>query len=161
MSSNTKKIYYNDLLPEDENKEKPVHFKGIVIPDECGKAEKYELTAILFEDEDDTSREKTKYKVYVTEEDFTNDVPFTTFEGNMDPEILLWPDDEHEDIGFCHYALAEKGYVEKTKDGENAIIISKAVSLDTEWFKAEIDISECSIDKLKEIRMTDKEVILN
>ena len=77
---------------------------GIVIPEECGKAEEYELTAIMYQDENSDAAEE-EYQVFITEDDYNEGKAFTVLNANMNPEILLYPDENHEGIGCLEYDL--------------------------------------------------------
>ena len=105
---------------------------GIAIPEECGKADMYEITAIMYHD-DNSDAGETEYQVFITKEDFEKSTPFATIKANMNPEILLYPDEEHEGIGFLQYDLVESEQVDVT-GGLNAIIVSEVVNdSDTRW----------------------------
>ncbi len=77
---------------------------GIVIPEECGKAEEYELTAIMYYDENSDAAEE-EYQVYITENDYNDGKAFAVLNANMNPEILLYPDEDHEGIGCLEYEI--------------------------------------------------------
>jgi len=113
------------LLESEELKEK--NTTGIVIPEECGRAEKYEITAIMYHNENSEEKD-VEYKIYITEKDFENSTPFATIQANMNLEILLYPDDEHEGIGCLEYDLVENERIIKNDAGENIIIISNIVN---------------------------------
>lgn len=111
-------------------------YKGIEIPTECGSAEMYELLAILFTDENATTTEK-KYNVYVTREDFTEGKLFTTIGANMNPELLLYPDVEHEGMGCLQYDLVEAEYVELDANEIPSLVVSDIVGWsDTTWIES-------------------------
>ena len=61
---------------------------GIMIPEECGKADKYELTAIMY-NEEDADGPVNEYSVFIVSEDYEENKPFTTIKGNMNPTLLL------------------------------------------------------------------------
>ncbi len=84
---------------------------GIEIPKECGKAEKYKATIILYDNEK-SEREEVEYKIYITEKDFENSTPLITIQANMNPEIQFYPDDG-EDVSYMYYDLEETGSVIK------------------------------------------------
>ena len=62
--------------------------KGIKIPKECGKAEKYELTAIMYHDEN-VDAEMKECTVFITEEDYKDGKIFVTVSGNMNPKRVV------------------------------------------------------------------------
>lgn len=105
-----------------EDKKKVV---GIMIPDECGKADKYELTAIMYYDESSVETEK-EYNVFITKEDYEANKPFTSIKSNMNPTLLLFPDDDNRGIGCFTYDLVEAGLID-SQDGMNAIVVSEVV----------------------------------
>lgn len=51
--------------------------RGIEIPENCGRAEKYETTAILYHDENKDAPMK-ECKIFITEEDYKDNKPFIT-----------------------------------------------------------------------------------
>ena len=115
---------------------------GIVIPEECGKAEKYELTAIMYHDEDSDAAEE-EYQVYITEDDYNDDKAFAVFNANMNPEILLYPDEEHEGIGCLEYDLVENERISLSQNGKKSIVLSKVLSeSESKWIKAADDNSD-------------------
>ena len=119
---------------------------GIAIPEECGKADMYEITAILYHD-DNSDVDETEYQVFITKEDFEKSTPFATIKANMNPEILLYPDEEHEGMGFLQYDLVELERVSSVDD-LNVIIVSEVVNdSDTKWIISESDYAiHCSMD---------------
>jgi len=118
-----------------EDKKKVV---GIMIPEECGKADKYELTAIMYYDESSIETEK-EYKVFITKEDYEANKPFTSIKSNMNPTLLLFPDDDNRGIGCFTYDLVEAGLID-SQDGVNAIVVSEAVNAsDTVWKSNEVE----------------------
>lgn len=98
---------------------------GIAIPEECGKADMYEITAIMYYD-DNSDVAETEYQVFITKEDFEKLTPFATIKANMNPEILLYPDEEHEGMGFLQYDLVELGRTQMTNEGL-ALLIEMAI----------------------------------
>ena len=110
---------------------------GIMIPEECGKADKYELTAIMYNAEGADEPEKG-YSVFITTEDYEENKVFTTIKGNMNPTLLLFPDDANEGMGSLEYDLVEAGLVH-TQDAVNAIVVSEVVNAsDTVWQNSEV-----------------------
>ena len=111
---------------------------GILIPEECGKADKYELTAIMYNVESTDGPEK-EYKVFITTEDYEENKLFTTLKGNMNPTLLLFPDEANEGMGCLEYDLVEAGLVHAQAD-VNAIIVSEVVNAsDTVWENGEVE----------------------
>lgn len=130
---------------------------GIAIPEECGKAEMYEITAIMYHD-DNSDMEESEYQIFITKEDFEKSAPFATIKANMNPEILLYPDEEHEVIGFLQYDLVESEHVDVT-GGLNAIIVSEVVNdSDTKWIMSE---NSCADVKAYTVRMNDEEITID
>ena len=114
---------------------------GIVIPEECGKAEEYELTDIMYHDENSDAAEE-EYHVYITENDYNDGKAFAVLNANMNPEILLYPDEDHEGIGCLEYDLVENERISLTEDGKKAIIISKVLAeSESKWILAAVDNS--------------------
>ena len=114
------------------------NFKGIEIPVECGRAEIYELTAILFSDKNSEEPIK-KHLVYITKEDYENNKVFATIEANMNPEILLFPDDEHEGEGCLQYDLVETERIKYNSENVPVIIVEDVVNdSDTSWIRGEM-----------------------
>lgn len=112
--------------------------EGIMIPEECGKADKYELTAILY-NETDVDEQGKEFTVFITREDYEDNNPFTTIKGNMNPTLLLFPDEENVGMGSLEYDLVEAGLIHK-QDDVNAIVVSEAVNAsDTVWVNSELD----------------------
>lgn len=114
---------------------------GIVIPEECGKAEEYELTAIMYRDENSDAAEE-EYQVFITEDDYNEGKAFAVLNANMNPEILLYPDEDHEGIGCLEYDLVENERISLTEDGKKGIIISKVLAeSESKWIMAVVDSS--------------------
>ena len=131
---------------------------GIAIPEECGKAEMYEITAIMYHD-DNTDKEESEYQIFITKEDYEKSTPFATIKANMNPEILLYPDEEHEVIGFLQYDLVESEKVTIAKDESKAIIISDVVNdSETKWNMSEVDYSNV---QAKTVKMNDEEISID
>lgn len=127
---------------------------GIAIPEECGKADMYEITAIMYHD-DNSDKQESEYQIFITKEDFEKATPFATIMANMNPEILLYPDEEHEGIGFLHYDLVELERV-SVVDDLNVIIVSEVVNdSDTKWIISEGDYASV---KAKTVKMNDEEI---
>ena len=127
---------------------------GIAIPKECGKADMYEITAIMYHD-DNSDAGETEYQVFITKEDFEKSAPLATIKANMNPEILLYPDEEHEGMGFLQYDLVESERVDTTGD-INAIVVSEIVDdSDTKWIMPENDYTGI---EAKLVRMNDEEI---
>ena len=130
---------------------------GIAIPEECGKAEMYEITAIMYHD-DNTDKEESEYQIFITKEEYEKSTPFATIKANMNPEILLYPDEEREGIGFLQYDLVESEQVDVT-GGLNAIIVSEVVNdSDTRWIMSENSYADV---KAKTVRMNDEEITID
>ena len=130
---------------------------GIAIPEECGKADMYEITAIMYHD-DNSDKEESEYQIFITKEDYEKSTPFATIKANMNPEILLYPDEEHEGIGFLQYDLVESEQVDVT-GGLNAIIVSEVVNdSDTRWIMSENSYADV---KAKTVRMNDEEITID
>ena len=109
---------------------------GIVIPEECGKAEEYELTAIMYRDENSDAVEE-EYQVFITEDDYNEGKAFAVLNANMNPEVLLYPDEDHEGIGCLEYDLVENERISLTEDGKKGIIISKVLAeSESKWIMA-------------------------
>lgn len=131
---------------------------GIAIPEECGKADMYEITAIMYHD-DNSDAGETEYLVFITKEDFEKSTPFATIKSNMNPEILLYPDEEHEGMGFLQYDLMESEKVTIAKDESKAIIISNVVNdSETKWNMSEVDHSNV---QAKTVKMNDEEISID
>lgn len=131
---------------------------GIAIPEECGKADMYEITAIMYHD-DNSDAGETEYQVFITKEDFEKSTPFATIKANMNPEILLYPDEEHEGMGFLQYDLVESERVAVARDETKAIIISDVVDdSDTKWIMSEVDYSNT---QAKIVKMNNEEISVN
>ena len=129
---------------------------GIAIPEECGKADMYEITAIMYHD-DNSDAGETEYQVFITKEDFEKSTPFATIKANMNPEILLYPDEEHEGMGFLQYDLVESERVDTTGD-INAIVVSEIVDdSDTKWIMPKNDYTGI---EAKFVRMNEEEIMV-
>lgn len=112
--------------------------EGIMIPEECGKADKYEFTAITY-NEEDADEPVNEYSVFIVSKDYEENKPFTTIKGNMNPTLLLFPDEENAGMGSLEYDLVEAGLIHK-QDDVNAIIVSEVVNAsDTVWINSELD----------------------
>ena len=110
---------------------------GIMIPEECGKADKYELTAIMY-NEEGTDGTVNEYSVFIASEDYEENKPFTTIKGNMNPTLLLFPDEENVGMGSLEYDLVEAGLIHK-QDDVNAIVVSEVVNAsDAVWINSEL-----------------------
>ena len=146
-----KKINSEVMLQENEESKKK-GILGIVIPEECGKAEKYEITAIMYHS-DYTDAKSIEYKIFITEKDFENGTPFATIQANMNPEILLYPDEENEGIGCLEYNLVENEKIIQNDAGENAIVISNIVNdSESQWIMNVTDNSAYINVEAKTIR---------
>lgn len=111
---------------------------GIMIPEECGKAEKYELTAIMYNVEGADEPEK-EYSVFISSEDYEENKVFTIIKSNMNPTLLLFPDEANEGMGCLEYDLVDAGLVHIQGD-VNAIVVSEVVNAsDTVWENGEVD----------------------
>lgn len=111
---------------------------GIMIPEECGKAEKYELTAIMYNVEGADESEK-EYSVFISTEDYEENKVFTIIKSNMNPTLLLFPDEANEGMGCLEYDLVDAGLVHIQGD-VNAIVVSEVVNAsDTVWENGEVD----------------------
>lgn len=111
---------------------------GIMIPEECGKAEKYELTAIMYNVEGADEPEK-EYSVFISTEDYEENKVFTIIKSNMNPTLLLFPDEANEGMGCLEYDLVDAGLVHIQSD-VNAIVVSEVVNAsDTVWENGEVD----------------------
>lgn len=111
---------------------------GIMIPEECGKAEKYELTAIMYNVEGADEPEK-EYSVFISTEDYEENKVFTIIKSNMNPTLLLFPDEANEGMGCLEYDLVDAGLVHIQGD-VNAIVVSEVVNAsDTVWENGEVD----------------------
>lgn len=111
---------------------------GIMIPEECGKAEKYELTAIMYNVEGADEPEK-EYSVFISTEDYEESKVFTIIKSNMNPTLLLFPDEANEGMGCLEYDLVDAGLVHIQGD-VNAIVVSEVVNAsDTVWENGEVD----------------------
>ena len=111
---------------------------GILIPEECGKADKYELTAIMYNVEGTDETEK-EYSVFITTEEYEENKVFTTIKGNMNPTLLLFPDEANEGMGCLEYDIVEAGLVH-IQDNVNVIVVSEIVNAsDTTWKNSEVE----------------------
>ncbi len=118
-----------------EDKKKVV---GIMIPEECGKADKYELTAIMYFSEGIEEAVK-EYSVFITEEDYEENKIFTSILSNMNPTLLLFPDEVNAGMGSLEYDLVEAGLIH-TENDVNAIVVSEIVNAsDTVWNSSEVE----------------------
>ncbi|MCR5728554.1 MAG: hypothetical protein K6G24_13950 [Lachnospiraceae bacterium] len=130
-----------EMVPLENEELKKRNTIGIVIPEECGRAENYEITAIMYHDENSEEKD-VEYKIYITEKDFENSTPFATIQANMNPEILLYPDEENEGTGCLEYDLVETGRIVKNEADENIIIISNIVNdSESQWIMTVTDTS--------------------
>lgn len=112
--------------------------KGIEIPEKCGRAEKYELTAILYHDENKDAPMK-ECKIFITEEDYKDNKPFITVSGNMNPTLLLFPDEYNIGIGCLTYDLVDAELIDPYDDA-CAVVVSKVVNAsDTVWRSSDVD----------------------
>ena len=105
--------------------------KGIEIPVECGKVECTDAIFIMYQD---MSKEQlgSKYNVYITEEDFKDKKPFTSFISNMNPMVVVYEKEEASDgKQFVDWCLAD---VEAIIEGDSdyAIIVTK-MGFDYKW----------------------------
>ena len=113
--------------------------KGIKIPKECGKAEKYELTAIMYHDEN-VDAEMKECTVFITEEDYKDGKIFVTVSGNMNPTLVLFPDEYNIGIGYLEYDLVEAGLTRSYREDGYAVVVSKVVNAtDTVWSNSDVD----------------------
>ena len=113
--------------------------KGIKIPEECGKAEKYALTAIMYHDEN-ADNEMKECAVFITEEDYEDNKIFVTVSGNMNPTLVLFPDEYNIGIGCWKYDLVDAELVYPYREDGYAVVVSKVVNdTDTVWTKSEVD----------------------
>lgn len=113
--------------------------KGIEIPEKCGRADKYEITAILYHDENEEALMR-ECKIFITEEDYKDNKPFITVSGNMNPTLLLFPDEYNIGIGCLTYDLVEAELVHCYDEGACAVVVSKVVNAsDTVWKDSEVD----------------------
>ena len=111
---------------------------GIMIPEECGKADKYELTAIMYNVEGADEPEK-EYSVFISTEDYEENKVFTTLNGNMNHTLLLFPDEANEGMGCLEYDLVDAGLVH-TQGDVNAIVVSEVVNAsDTVWENGKVE----------------------
>ena len=113
--------------------------KGIKIPKECGKAEKYKLTAIMYHDEN-VDTEMKECAIFITEEDYEDNKIFVTVSGNMNPTLLLFPDEYNIGIGYLEYDLVEAGLTRPYREDGYAVVVSKVVNAaDTVWSNSDVD----------------------
>ena len=112
---------------------------GIAIPEECGKVNMYEISAILYHD-DNSDMAETEYQVFITKEDFEKSAPFATIKANMNPEILLYPDEEHRMVNYL--------FERKHKDGTWVPVPEQSCILAGEDCDYE-ELSEEENDKIK------------
>ena len=113
--------------------------KGIKIPEVCGRAEKYELTAIMYHDEN-AEAEMKECAIFITEEDYKDNKIFVTVSGNMNPALILFPDEYNDGIGCFEYDLVEAELTRPYRVDGYAIVISTVVNAsDTVWTKSEVD----------------------
>ena len=82
---------------------KEKNLKGIKIPEVCGRAEKYALTAIMYHDENKEAEMK-ECAIFITEEDYQDNKIYVTVSGNMNPTLVLFPDEYNKcTIGYLGY----------------------------------------------------------
>lgn len=113
--------------------------KGIKIPEECGKAEKYALTAIMYNDEN-VDTEMKECAVFITEEDYEDNKIFVTVSGNMNPTLLMFPDEYNIGIGYLEYDLVEAGLTRSYREDGYAVVVSRVVNAaDTVWSSIDVD----------------------
>lgn len=113
--------------------------KGIEIPEKCGRAEMYEITAILYHDENKDAPMK-ECKIFITEEDYKDNKPFVTVSGNMNPTLLLFPDEYNIGIGCLTYDLVDAELIYSYDEDARAIVVSEVVNAsDTVWKNSEVD----------------------
>lgn len=113
--------------------------KGIKIPEECGKAQKYELTAIMYHDENVDAYLK-ECAVFITEEDYEDNKIFVTVSGNMNPTLLMFPDEYNSGIGCLELDLVEAGLTRSYREDGYAVVISEVVNnTDTVWTSSNVD----------------------
>ena len=114
--------------------------KGIKIPEECGKAQKYELTAIMYHDENVVDADMKACAVFITEEDYKDGKIFVTVSGNMNPTLLMFPNEYNSGIGCLEYDLVEAGLTHPYRDDGYAVVVSEVVnSTDTVWTSSNVD----------------------
>lgn len=105
--------------------------KGIEIPVECGKADCIDAIFIMYQD---MNKEQygSKYNVYITEEDFKDKKPFTSFISNMNPAMVTFENEEARDgKNIVDWDLVDFDAV--IEDGlDYAIIVTKS-GIDYEW----------------------------
>ena len=113
--------------------------KGIKIPEDCGRAEKYDLTAIMYHDEN-AETEMKECAIFITEEDYKDNKIFVTVSGNMNPTLVLFPDEYNIGIGCLEYDLVEAALVYPYREDGYAVVVSKVVNAaDTVWTNSEVD----------------------
>ncbi len=110
--------------------------KGFVIPTECGTAETYEVIAIMYHCEEDLVPEK-EYSIFITREDYNDKKEYTKIVANMNPTLLLLPNEDNAGTGVFEYDLIESDSIHTFRDGACAIIISEVV--DTKWITTEVE----------------------
>ena len=113
--------------------------KGIKIPEVCGRAEKYDLTAIMYHDEN-AETEMKECAIFITEEDYKDNKIFVTVSGNMNPTLVLFPDEYNIGIGCLEYDLVEAELVHPYREDGYAVVVSEVVNAaDTVWTKSEVE----------------------
>ena len=109
-----------------------------MIPKECGSADMYEVTAIMY-DEEGSNEPEVEYRVFITDKDYADNKPFASIKANIQPTLLLYPDDEHLEIGYFIYDLVDAEFIHE-KDNVSAIVVSEVVNAsDTVWKNSETD----------------------
>lgn len=118
----------------------------------------YELTAIMYHD-DNSDNAEVEYQVFITKENFEKSTPFTNIKANMNPEVLLFPDDEHEGIGCLQYDLVEASRIKETEDGRKSIIVSELINNSVpKWIMSEVNYNDA---QAKIVRMNDNEISID
>ena len=119
-------------------KEDVKKIEGIMIPEECGKADNYEFAIIMYNETGVEELEK-EYTLFITCEDYEDNKPYATIKANVNPGLILYPYEKDAGIGCFVYDLVDDGFVHE-KNNMNAIIVSEAVNAsDTVWVKSELD----------------------
>lgn len=114
--------------------------KGIEIPVECGKAELVDHIMIMFCDMNGEQCGK-KYNLYITEEDYIDKKPLTSFIGNIEPFVHFYKSSEHpEGEGTVDWMLGNDKVVRK--DGEDYAFVVSKLDFDFGWLYTSLSRDE-------------------
>lgn len=78
--------------------------------------------------------------IFITEEDYEDNKIFVTVSGNMNPTLLLFPDEYNIGIGYLECDLVEAGLTRPYREDGYAVVVSKVVNAaDTVWSNSDVD----------------------